>query len=345
MSTGKKLRCIIIVVLLAWLVIGCMGGRAESGDLAVIIENPDGETVVFRFPEDETSMRIRFGGEDAGFGLYTATCAFLDDLTVTTEGSFSGDQVTSVYSLERELTFAGVGEVDTVTQRGETIARYRFSGSGSFTEGFETCDACEDEYAYVLLRIEYFTDFWIDVVDGIVDPGPPPELPTNPRLRLLALESTPAGVAGGGGGGGGSAEGNGHSTGGRDITLVLGNVGTGVLYGPATVHIGLSYSPAWVSESEFCFVNEEITQSTLVPHQQGMIQVFVPPIPQELYRAFQERRSFYGAYTDPEPEQDYLGIRVSYGHGTHVYAFLPLEQFTETMAVRKDVAVLVESGE
>jgi hypothetical protein len=371
-----------MTVLLLGLAIS-VAALAESVDLAVVVEAPDGTISVFRFPEGSTSMRINFGGEAAEFGIYTATCVFLDEASIAAEGGFEGFQITDPNSFDRTIEFTGPGMVSSTTMGGDVVATFHFSGTGAVSQGFEATSEveCDPEQAYVLIQVA-FGDLWIEVVNGrlVMDPPPNP-----PKLRVLSMSARPVvtsrsaptdstssssgsngsqdtdpgneppgdngnngeqqvknlldggvdqGPAMASAGGGGSAN-DGGPSGGREIALLVENTGGSPLSGPIRVYVGPSYARGWVPEGIYWFVREEITSSTLFPQQQGVITIRVPPIPHEIYNAFQERRRFYPDYVDPDPEQDYLGIIIDYGPRGRAYSFLPLDPAAETMTIVK----------
>ncbi len=335
---GPTFGLIILFVALA----GWMASAADV-DLAVIVQDPDGNLSLFRFPDDETDIRIRFGGADATFGIITATCLYLDDARFSASGPFSGEQLTTVNALYRTVEFVGPGAFSSVTVSGDMLASLSFNGTGVFTEGFETDATCEDGVAYVQFVVDLFAEMWIEVLGGFAVNGPPPE---PPRLRLVAMEeSTRSAPAGGGGAmaGGGSEtilppDGVGiwpTMTGGHTVSLFIRNVGNSPAVAPITIKAGPAYGKDWIPDADLFFFQQTITEGMLQARETNVFEVTVPPIPADVAKTFDDRRTYYGSYIDKDPEQDYLGIVVQFSNGNQVVAFVALDGVVETLSGAK----------
>lgn len=291
----------------------------EGETLGMLITGESGE-YLFSFPESEDYIMFKFGGNNAGFSVLTATRLYEDILDVFSQGLFAGRQTTGVGLLDREMWFDSAAGFQEQFVAGETLATFSFSTSGGVASAhFEIADEKQDDdYAYVQLSLGTVTgEMWVEVLNGVlVSP-----MIDEPKLKLIGYD-TPAG-------GGGAA---GQTL--QQIQITIQNVSDMPFVGPIECEIGLSYAMNWIPEWDTVFSRPDFGQILLAPGGISTLNVDVPPVPVSAIEVLRKRSGFWTGYVDPDPEQDYIGVHLCM-NGQHWCVFLPFTDHTQTVATRK----------
>ncbi len=306
--------CAVIVMILLFTTMVNGGGTCSKG---VIIRGPFG-CLMYCFPKGQELIVLNFGGDEASFSIFTDTSTYKDDLDVTSYGGFAGYQISGVASMDRRIDFFDSGKLTAITDLGETLASIEFSGSGFISESFNTDAAYDEDFAYIWVDLEYAGVMWIQVVDGIPVPVPAPPV-RRPRLHVSSV-AVPAGAGG--------------ADGSFPVLVTVINTGSAPLNGEATATAGLSYGDDWVPESVTEFCKTSLGNGTIEPGESYTFTIDLPAIPVEVLDTFRKRKAFYTSYTDPDPDQDYIGITVSIG-GLDTFAFVPMPGVGPTLSGRK----------
>jgi len=315
----EAFRCSVRAILITVALVGvCSLAQAGDVDLGLLIVGPSGD-YMFTFSHDEQYMLLRFGGDGAAFDILTDTTLYQDLCSVFATGIFEGYQTTGVGLLDREVVFGSPGGLESLLVVDRTLASFRFSTEvGAIAERFEIAsDDLEDPHAYLQFVIGQVPgDLWVEVVNGQLVVAP------EPVLRLLSFNQ-PAG--------GGGEVGNAGET---VISVMIKNVSDVPFFGPVDYSIGLTYYVNWVPEWCTTYFGARIPDVALFPGETETFDLTIPVVPAWAVEELRKRATIWTGYVDPDPEQDYIGVRLS-ANGADWCVFLPFQDRTFTTVVRK----------